>query len=328
MNIVVTGGAGFIGSHLCEALLCKGNKVFVIDNFNNYYNPQIKSRNINDILDRMIKNNISMDNFIIQEVDIRDKNRINEIFKNDIDLVIHLAAMAGVRYSIENPELYVDVNIKGTMNILEACRENGIKKLIFASSSSVYGNNMKIPFSENDIVDNPISTYAATKKSGELLCHTYHYLYGFSVACLRFFTVYGPRQRPDLAIYKFVNQISKGEQIPFFGDGDTERDYTYISDIVDGIMKAISWVENNSNCYEIFNLGESKRISLKNMVETIENALDKRADKKMFPLQPGDVKATYANINKARNMLGYAPSMDFETGIKNFVSWFKDYDKR
>lgn len=324
-TILVTGGAGFIGSNLVDNLILeKDNKIIIIDNFNDFYNPNIKESNINEIKENMKKNNIEENRLVVYRVDIRDKSKINKIFdKEDINLVIHLAAMAGVRPSIEQPELYYDVNINGTLNLLEACKRNNIRKFILASSSSVYGNNKKVPFSENDTVDNPISPYAATKKSCELLCHTYHYLYNISIACLRFFTVYGPRQRPDLAIHKFTKLIMKDKEIPFFGDGSTERDYTYIDDIVDGIDKTIEWIYEDKNKFEIFNLGESQTISLKYMVETIEESLGKKAMKNILPMQPGDVMRTNADISKARKILGYNPSTNFELGISSFIKWIE-----
>lgn len=328
MNIVITGGAGFIGSHLCEALLCSGNRIEVIDNFNDFYNPNIKRRNIKEIRDMMKVRNIPESNFNLHECDIRDKEAIGKIINKDIDIVVHLAAMAGVRNSIENPELYFQVNVLGTLNILEACKTSNVSKVVFASSSSVYGNNKTVPFEEEDRVDFPISPYAATKKSGELICYTYHLLYSFSIASLRFFTVYGPRQRPDLAIHKFTEKIFNGKEIPIYGDGTTKRDYTYISDIVDGILKAIEWVNKNDNSYEIFNLGESRTISLNFMIDTIEKAIGEKAKKKILPMQGGDVNITYADITKAKQMLGYNPSMRFEAGIEEFIDWYRKVNGR
>lgn len=328
MNIVVTGGAGFIGSHLCEALLCSGNRLAVIDNFNDFYNPDIKRRNIKEIQHMMKKNNIPEDNFRLYEYDIRDKEATRKLINKDIDVVVHLAAMAGVRNSIENPRLYYEVNVLGTLNLLEACRASNVRKIVFASSSSVYGNNKTVPFKEEDRVDFPISPYAATKKAGELMCYTYHLLYSFSIAALRFFTVYGPRQRPDLAIHKFTQKIFNGEEIPIYGDGTTKRDYTYISDIADGILKAIEWVNKNENSYEIFNLGESRTISLNLMIDTIQKAIGEKAKKKTLPMQGGDVNITYADITKARQMLGYSPSMQFEAGIEKFVDWYRKVNGR
>lgn len=314
MNILITGSAGFIGSNLCEALI--GNhKIFGLDNFCDYYDPQIKRNNISSLQQNS--------NFTLLEADIRNENALIEIFsKNKFDLIIHLAAMAGVRPSIENPQLYTEVNINGTVNLLEECRKHEIKNFIFASSSSVYGNNRKVPFSEKDPVDHPISPYASTKKAGELICHTYHYLEKISMVCLRFFTVYGPRQRPDLAIRKFARLILDDKPIPVYGDGLTQRDYTYIDDIIDGILKAIDFV-HEGNKYEIFNLGESRTIKLSKMISTIENSLGIKAKKELLPIQPGDVKTTYADISKSRKMLGYDPQTDFEEGVEKFISWLK-----
>jgi UDP-glucuronate 4-epimerase len=318
---VVTGGAGFIGSHTCEAILRNGWDVFCIDNFNDYYNPAYKRENIKAVehaaaaAGRVFK---------VCEGDIRDPDFVRRVFDEaKPELVIHLAACAGVRPSIENPTLYIDVNINGTVTILEAIREAGIKRLVFASSSSVYGNNEKVPFSEADPVDNPISPYAATKKAGELICHTYHHLYDINTACLRFFTVYGPRQRPDLAIYKFTKLILEGKKVPFFGDGSTKRDYTYIEDIIDGIEKACMWVEAAEKRYGIFNLGESNTITLTGMIGAIEKELGLKASLDRQPAQPGDVHITYADISHSQNTLGYHPTTSFEKGIGLFIDWYK-----
>ncbi len=266
----------------------------------------------------------SAERFRSYEGDIRDTSFLNRVFEESHpDLVIHLAACAGVRPSILNPVLYADVNIHGTVNVLECLKKHHIKKFLFASSSSVYGNNSKIPFCESDSVDRPISPYAATKKAGELICHTYHHLYDINVACLRFFTVYGPRQRPDLAIYKFTKLISEGKPVPFYGDGSEERDYTFIHDIVDGILKAVNWVDNSEKRFDIFNLGESKAISLSQMVITIENELDMSAVRDVKPRQPGDVQRTYADISHSRAILGYNPATKFEKGIEIFIDWYK-----
>ena len=322
-NILITGGAGFIGSNLCEELLTKGNKIIIIDNFNDYYDPKIKMSNIDEIKKTMEINNIDNEHLKLFKGDIRDIDLLDSIAdKEEIDLIVHLAAMAGVRPSIQNPKLYYDVNIMGTLNILEMCKKHDIKNIIFASSSSVYGNNKKVPFSVEDSVDHPISPYASTKKSGELLCHTYYHLYNINCICLRFFTVYGPRQRPDLAIHKFAKLITEGKEIPFYGDGSTSRDYTYISDIVDGIEKAISYISNNENVYEIFNLGGDKTVSLTEMVETIETSLGKKAIINRMPMQAGDVNRTCADITKSEEILGYRPKFSFKEGIDNFVKWF------
>jgi UDP-glucuronate 4-epimerase len=337
MVYLITGGSGFIGSHLVEQLLKNGHSVINVDNFDNFYNYQIKIKNTLESVGNSVDFEFSdkepdiqklasitkSDNYIFYYQDIRDKNGLETIFKNHkIDLVVHLAALAGVRPSIERPLEYEEVNIRGTMNLWELCREFAIKKFVCASSSSVYGNNEKIPFAETDNVDNPISPYAATKKCGEVLGHVYHHLYDIDMIQLRFFTVYGPRQRPDLAIHKFTKLISDGQEIPFYGDGTTARDYTYVEDIIDGITKSIRYLENNSKVYEILNLGESQVISLSEMLSTIEQTLGKSANKKMLPMQPGDVQKTNADITKAKTLIGYKPDTDFQNGIKKFVEWF------
>jgi len=315
MNILVTGAAGFIGSSLCERLVDK-HQVIGLDNFCDYYDINIKERNIQNLQ--------KSDNFSLIRDDIRNRDSIEKIFQeNEVDLVVHLAAMAGVRPSIADPDLYTTVNINGTVNLLDACRNNGVKNFVFASSSSVYGNNKKVPFSEADAVDHPISPYAATKKAGELICHTYHHLFDISMACLRFFTVYGPRQRPDLAIHKFTKNILKGETIQVYGDGSTRRDYTYIDDILDGILKSIDFVCEGEK-FEVFNLGESQTISLKLMIETIESTLSIKAKQEVLPMQPGDVDQTYADVSKAKQLLGYNPTTKFEDGIEKFIDWLKE----
>lgn len=337
MNYLITGGSGFIGSHLAEQLLKKGHSVINIDNFDDFYSYQIKIQNTLDAIqyfsdfeysgkDDDIKKLISLsqsENYRLYYQDIRDKKGLEEIFKNHkIDTVIHLAALAGVRPSIERPLEYEEVNIRGTMNLWELCKDFNINKFVCASSSSVYGNNEKIPFSETDNVDNPISPYAATKKCGEILGHVYHDLYKIDMIQLRFFTVYGPRQRPDLAIHKFTKLISEDQEIPFYGDGTTARDYTYIDDVVDGILKSIRYLENHSDVYEIVNLGESEVINLNEMLSTIEKTLGKSAIRKNLPMQPGDVLKTNADITKARTLIGYKPDTNFQNGIKKFVEWF------
>lgn len=337
MNYLVTGGSGFIGSHLVEQLLKNGHSVINIDNFDDFYSYQIKIKNTLESVGRPSDFEFSdketdieklifiskSSNYTLYYQDIRDKKGMDKIFtKHKIDLVIHLAALAGVRPSIERPLEYEEVNIRGTMNLWELCKEHGIKKFICASSSSVYGNNEKIPFAETDNVDHPISPYAATKKCGEILGHVYHQLYNMDMIQLRFFTVYGPRQRPDLAIHKFTKLIAENKEIPFYGDGTTARDYTYIDDIIDGITKSIGYLENHSDVYEIINLGESEVINLSEMLSTIENTLDKTTTKKILPLQPGDVQKTNADITKARTLIGYQPDTHFQNGIKKFVEWF------
>ncbi len=263
------------------------------------------------------------DRYTLYYQDIRDKDGLEKIFReHSIDMVIHLAALAGVRPSIERPLEYEEVNIRGTMNLWELCKEFNVTKVIAASSSSVYGNNEKIPFSETDNVDQPISPYAATKKCGEILGHVYHDLYKIDMIQLRFFTVYGPRQRPDLAIHKFTKLISEDQEIPFYGGGTTARDYTFIDDIIDGILKSVHYLEIHSNIYEIINLGESEVITLNEMLSTIENTLGKSAIRKNLPMQPGDVLKTNADITKAMTLIGYKPDTNFQNGIKIFVEWF------
>lgn len=337
---LVTGGAGFIGSHLVEKLLKNGNKVINVDNFNEFYNYNIKVKNILDSTGKIQKNDVGeikvdelqdlkklvdSENYILEIVDITNMEILEEVFqRNKIDTVIHLAAMAGVRPSIEKPLLYEKVNIRGTMNILELINKYNIKKFICASSSSVYGNNEKVPFSEKDNVDRAISPYAATKKSCEIIGHSYHHLYDIDTIMLRFFTVYGPRQRPDLAIHKFTKAIIEEKEIPFYGDGTTQRDYTYIDDIIDGVLKSIIYLEKNKNIYEIINLGESETISLRKMVKTLENEIGKKAVLKKLSMQPGDVNRTFADISKAKELIGYDPKTKFEEGIKKFVNWYRN----
>lgn len=312
MSIVVTGGAGFIGSSLCERLINLNQDIICIDNFNNFYNPLIKENNISNLINNK--------NFKLYKIDICDINSLRKIFnENKIELVIHLAAMAGVRPSIVNPLIYEKVNIEGTLNILNCLKENNIKKLIFASSSSVYGGNKKIPFSEEDKVDNPISPYAATKKAGELICYTYHHLYDISVYCFRFFTVYGPRQRPEMAIFKFTKKIFNEQEISIYGDGSSSRDYTYIDDIINGIINSIQ----NIKGYEIINLGNSHPTTLKELIKIIEEASGKYAKIKFEEMKPGDVFTTFADIKKAIKMINYNPQTSIYDGINKFISWFK-----
>jgi len=314
MKILVTGAAGFIGSHLCAAMV--GNhQIIGLDNLCDFYDPEIKKENILNLVNNQY--------FRFIKADIRDQETLQRIFsENKIDMVIHLAAMAGVRPSLENPYLYEEVNIRGTINLLELCAEYKIKKFIFASSSSVYGNNRKIPFSEDDEVNLPISPYAYTKKAGELICHTYNYLYDISMVCLRFFTVYGPRQRPDLAIHKFAKLILSGQKLPVYGDGSSERDYTYIDDIINGVSLAVDFCKQNK-CYEIFNLGESKTISLNKMIATLEEYLAIKAKREYLPLQPGDMFKTSADLSKSQKILKYNPQTGFNEGIIKFVKWLK-----
>jgi UDP-glucuronate 4-epimerase len=311
MKVIVTGAAGFIGSHLCERLLKDGWTVVGVDNFDNFYDPQVKRNNIKDCLRNK--------QFKLLEADIRDSAAMNKVAGEGADVIVHLAAKAGVRPSIAQPALYADVNINGTVTLLEAAKKNNIKKFVFASSSSVYGNNKKVPFSEDDNVDFPISPYAATKKAGELICHTYHHLAGISTTCLRFFTVYGPRQRPDLAIHKFARLIEDGKPIPVYGDGSMMRDFTYIDDITDGTVAGIKKCAG----YNIYNLGESIPVTVSNLIGEIEKALGKKAVIERLPLQPGDVERTYADVTKARRDLGYNPNTEISAGLKRFVEWFR-----
>ncbi len=310
MKILVTGNAGFIGSHLCEKLLASGHTVLGVDNFDDFYSKTQKINNLNFSLDSS--------NFTFYEVDIRDKASLIRIFANNhIDVVIHLAAKAGVRPSIDNPAGYFETNLMGTLNILEAMKQFNIKNMVFASSSSVYGNNKKVPFSESDMVDNPISPYAASKKAAELLCYNYHHLYDFNIFALRFFTVFGPRQRPDLAINKFSHRIMNGLPIDIFGNGTSSRDYTFVDDIVDGIILSMKKLKG----FQILNLGNSTPVTLNHMVEAIEDEIGLFARKRYLPMQEGDVNATYADISKAQNLIGYYPSTSFETGISRFIDW-------
>ena len=312
----ITGGAGFIGSSLTKKLLEEGNRVIAIDNFCDFYNPKIKENNIKEFGDN--------ENYKIYRADIRDRQAIKQIFEeNKVDIVMHLAAMAGVRPSIENPVLYQEVNCMGTQNILEEMKAHDIKNLVMASSSSVYGNCKEVPFREDMIVDFAISPYAATKKANEVMTHVYHKLFNMNVMMLRFFTVYGPKQRPDLAINKFTRLMLNDQEIPMFGDGTTSRDYTYIDDIVDGIKKSCEYCMNNNNVYEILNIGNSSPVSLKEMIQTIGKALGKEPQIKQLPMQPGDVERTYADVRKAKELIGYEPKVSFEKGIKNFVEWYK-----
>jgi len=323
-TILVTGGAGFIGSHLVEKLLLRDYRVIVIDNFNNFYEPFLKEQNLCEVESTCRKYNLKPSMLRIYRTDIRDKAELKQIMQNEkIDIIVHLAAMAGVRPSIEDPELYYSVNVDGTLNMLEIAKTQGIGRFIFGSSSSVYGNNAKVPFRETDPVDNPISPYASSKRAGELLCYTYHHLYQISVACLRFFTVYGPRQRPDLAIHKFSRQILQDQPVPFFGDGSTARDYTYVDDITAGICRTIDWLNCNPQKYEIFNLGNSMTVTLKDMVSKIEEVLAKKAKLEVLPTQPGDVIKTWSDNTKSRNILGYEPCTDFQKGIEAFAAWLK-----
>jgi UDP-glucuronate 4-epimerase len=313
MNFLVTGGAGFIGSHVCERLLRDGHGVWVFDDLNPFYDPQFKCANLRDI-QSLAKP------FEFFHGDITDAAALDEIFSSvRFDQVIHLAARAGVRPSLEQPALYQRVNVEGTVNVLEAARKNGVKKIIIASSSSVYGVNAKVPFAESDPIFSAISPYAASKLAGEALGHVYHHVHKMDVAMLRFFTVYGPRQRPDLAIRKFTTLIATGKPIPVFGDGSTARDYTFVSDTVDGVIACTK----KEFGFEIFNLGESETVKLSDLIALIEAALGKKAVIERQPFQPGDVPITFADISKARAKLGYDPKIKIAQGIKLFAEWFR-----
>jgi UDP-glucuronate 4-epimerase len=312
VNFLVTGGAGFIGSHLCERLLHGGHSVWAFDDLNPFYDPQLKRRNLREI-QALAKP------FTFTHGDLTDRSALAALLSSEkFDQIIHLAARAGVRPSLEQPALYQRVNVEGTVNLLEAARLNGVKKITIASSSSVYGVNSKVPFSESDPISCPISPYAASKLACEALGHVYHHVYGLDVVMLRFFTVYGPRQRPDLAIHKFAGLICAGKPIPAFGDGSTARDYTYISDILDGILPCTK----KEFGFEIFNLGEAQTVQLNRLIELLEAALGKKAVVERQPLQPGDAPITCADISKAREMLGYDPQVKIEKGLPLFVDWF------
>jgi UDP-glucuronate 4-epimerase len=312
MNFLVTGGAGFIGSHVCERLLRDGHQVWAFDDLNDFYDPQFKSRNLREI-------QALPGPFEFIRADITDAAVLTEIFSSvKFDQVIHLAARAGVRPSLADPALYQRVNVEGTVNVLEAARKHGVKKITIASSSSVYGLNSKTPFSESDPIFSAVSPYAASKLACEALGHVWHHLYGMDVAMLRFFTVYGPRQRPDLVIYKFAKLISAGRPIPVFGDGQAARDYTFITDTLDGIIACTQ----REFGYEIFNLGESQTVKLHELIALLEKHLGRKAVIDYQPPQPGDVPITFADISKARAMLGYNPGVKIEQGIPKFVDWF------
>jgi len=313
-NVLVTGGAGFIGSHLVDRLLGTNvEQITVVDDFNNFYAPEIKHENIRE--------HLKDPRYKLAEADIRDRAAIERVFNQTrFDCIVHLAARAGVRPSLKEPQLYTETNINGTLNLLELARHHGIRQFVFGSSSSVYGINAKVPFSEDDPIRQPISPYAATKAAGELLCHTYSHLYGLRCICLRFFTVYGPRQRPDLAIHKFAKLISEGKPIPVFGDGTSRRDYTYIDDIIDGVVAAIDY---DQSPYEVINLGESRTVELIELIALLEKELGTKATIDRQPPQPGDVPQTFADITKARALLGYNPQTQIEAGLHRFVEWFR-----
>ncbi|GMK38438.1 epimerase [Paenibacillus sp. CCS19] len=334
----VTGGAGFIGSHLCERLLNEGHRVVCIDSFNDVYDYRIKIDNVlkstnadktfrsvdkrTDL--QQLPGIVNSSRYKLIAADIRDQAAVDAVFADErIDVVIHLAAMAGVRPSIEDPMLYEEVNVKGTMHILEAMRKHQVRKWLCASSSSVYGNQKKLPFAEQDVVDRMISPYAATKKSCEIMGHTYYHLFGIDTVMLRFFTVYGERQRPDLAIHKFMRMLDNGEELTLYGDGSSRRDYTHIDDIIQGILGALHYVEQEERVYEIVNLGTHRTVTLLELVQTLERNAGRVANIRWLPDQPGDVEQTYADVSKAGRLFGYDPTTDFEEGIARFVTWYR-----
>ncbi len=320
-HVLVTGGAGFIGSHLCEALLGRGDRVTIVDNFNDFYDPAIKRANVEAIRARAAHSTHSAGSDVrLVEADIRDREAMARLFEGGFDAVVHLAAMAGVRPSLADPLLYEDVNVRGTLVLLEELKARPETRFVFASSSSVYGGNEDVPFSEDDEIRRPISPYAATKRAGELVAYTHHHLYGIPTSCLRFFTVYGPRQRPEMAIHKFTAAILEGRPIPFFGDGTTRRDYTYVDDIVQGVVAALDHCEG----YEIYNLGESATTTLAELVEGIGRACGREPVLERLPMQPGDVLVTYADVDKAKSRLGYRPTTPVAQGLERFVAWYQE----
>ncbi len=311
MKILLTGGAGFIGSHLAERLLERGETVVILDDFNSFYDPEIKMKNVQRIREK--------GEFILCREDLLNSKVIREIFdKHQPEAVIHLAACAGVRPSLENPGFYCEVNVTGTARLLEICKDHGVGHFVFGSSSSVYGVSSRLPFGEDDPVDQPISPYAATKRAGELLCSVYHQNYSLPVTCLRFFTVYGPRQRPEMAIHKFTRQIQRGQEIAVYHEGRSERDYTYVDDIMQGILAAL----DRPSGFNIFNLGNSRTVVLQDLIGLIEGALGKEAKIRLLPGQPGDVPVTFADISRAEEALDYSPVTSIEQGVPRFVDWY------
>lgn len=324
-HVLVTGGAGFIGSHLCARLGAEGHRVTCLDNFDDFYAPAVKQENVQRLLTVVG----ATGRIVCRQGDIREYQLLQGLFQEEpIDLVIHLAALAGVRPSIERPLTYSEVNIQGTLNLLECCRQYHVRQFLFGSSSSVYGARQRVPFAEDDDVSTPVSPYAATKRAGELLCYTYSHLYRLRVACLRFFTVYGPCQRPDLAIHKFARLMATGKPIPVFGDGTSQRDYTYVDDIVDGVVRAWGWLQQGdttAGAYEIFNLGGAHPVPLLELIRLLETSLGCTALIDWQADQPGDVPITYADLRKSEALLGYRPQIDIATGIKRFATWFQTY---
>ena len=334
MKILVTGAAGFIGFHTCLKLVNQGHDVYGIDNINDYYDPKLKFDRLKELgFDKtesnIFKNQVQSTKFKhlrFSRIDLVDHESIDNLFKQEqFEVVCNLAAQAGVRYSIENPRAYIDSNIKGFLNILEGCRNHGVQHLVYASSSSVYGENKKVPFETTDNVDHPISLYAATKKSNELMAHTYGHLYGFKTTGLRFFTVYGPWGRPDMAYYLFVDAISKNEPLKLFNNGEMERDFTYIDDIVNGVTKIIEKNIDSREHYKIYNIGNNKTESLQDFIATIEKAMGKKAIKEMYPMQKGDVTKTFADIKDINIDYDYKPSTKIKVGIEKFILWYNNY---
>ena len=334
MKILVTGAAGFIGFHTCLKLVNQGHEVYGIDNINDYYDPKLKFDRLNKLgfnqaKSKLFKNEIKSAKFNslrFSRIDLVDHESIDDLFKQEqFEVVCNLAAQAGVRYSIENPKVYIDSNVSGFLNILEGCRNHKVKHLVYASSSSVYGENKKVPFETTDNVDYPISLYAATKKSNELMAHTYGHLYSFKTTGLRFFTVYGPWGRPDMAYYLFAEAISNNKPIKVFNNGEMERDFTYIDDIVNGVTKIIENNIDSREHYKIYNIGNNKTESLQNFIATIEKDMGKKAIKEMYPMQQGDVPRTFADIDKLIDDIGYKPSTSINKGIKEFITWYKNY---
>ncbi|KPK65821.1 MAG: epimerase [Planctomycetes bacterium SM23_32] len=312
MAVLVTGGAGFIGSHLVEQLLQEGRDVVCLDNFSSYYDPRIKRANLAQLL--------KIREFPVYEADVRDRDACERVFQDQrIDAIAHLAASVGVRHSVEEPASYEDVNCRGTINLLELARRHEVGKFVFGSTSSIYGATRRVPFVEDDPVACPISPYAASKRAAELFCYTYHHLHGLQVACARFFTVYGPWGRPDMAVYKFTQLIDQGKPIPVYGDATSRRDYTYCKDVVQGVVKAIDTPVG----YEVFNLGESRVVELNRLISLIEENLGKTAKRQLLPEQPGDVPITYADLSKSRRVLGYDPQYPFEEGLRLFIEWYR-----
>ncbi|MDO6518266.1 NAD-dependent epimerase [Zobellia uliginosa] len=337
MKILVTGAAGFIGYHLCEKLLLQGFEVVGLDNINDYYDVNLKydrlkqlgiERNDAETFLKKCYGSIYGDKFSFVRMNLEDRDALPKLFKEEkVDRVCNLAAQAGVRYSIENPETYIDSNIVGYLNLLECCRHNKVEHLVYASSSSVYGLNEKIPFSTSDNVDHPISLYAASKKSNELMAHTYSHLFGFATTGLRFFTVYGPWGRPDMALFLFTDAIAKGNPIQVFNHGKMERDFTYVDDIVEGVVRVLTKTVRNRDLYKIYNIGNNNAVKLTDFIEAIESSMGQKATKELMPMQPGDVERTWADVNDLINDYDYQPDTSVVEGVQKFVEWYKSYYK-